>query len=83
MISLTRGVKANAPCPVCLAPKEKILDLSEPFTLRTTMNTQALLAEVRNLNPTRKEVRLKAAGIRDLQVCWLKILEYITFSHTM
>jgi hypothetical protein len=84
MVSLTRGVGSNAPCTVCLVQKDRMLDLSESFTLRTTVATQVLLREVRNLNPTRKENRLKAAGLRDVEVRWLLIiLEYIASSHTM
>ncbi len=84
MVALTRGVKANAPCPVCLVPKESMLDLSESFTLRTTVATQALLQEVRTFNKSRREKYLKDAGLQDLEVRWLlAILEYISSSHTM
>lgn len=76
MISLTRGVKANHPCPTCLVAKENILDLSKPSTLRTSREMRAILDEARSMNAKDKENRLKGVGLQDVQVCWSFIPNY-------
>jgi hypothetical protein len=89
MIALTRGVKANHPCPTCLVARKDILNLSKHSTLRTSQNMRAILEEARSMNATDRENRLKGVGLQDVQVCsnWpLSILYYYylyTFTQTM
>ncbi|KAG1741895.1 uncharacterized protein EDB91DRAFT_1237102 [Suillus paluster] len=46
-MSLTRGVRALWPCPVCLVPHDKLSDTSHCYPRRTSCDSQAILATAR------------------------------------
>ncbi|KAG2034409.1 hypothetical protein BDR03DRAFT_1067511, partial [Suillus americanus] len=67
-MSLTRGVRALWPCPVCLVPHNKLGDTSHCYPRRTSCDSQAILATARAKDTAeeREEV-LKGYGLRDIQ----------------
>ncbi|KAG1849526.1 hypothetical protein F4604DRAFT_1883786 [Suillus subluteus] len=67
MMSLTRGVRSLWPCPVCLIPHNKLSDTSCRYPLRTSRDSQAVLAAVqaKETAEEREEV-LKGYGLRDI-----------------
>jgi hypothetical protein len=67
-MSLTQGVHAHHPCPVCLAPKEQLSDLFGTWPLRDAVQTQALLQSARALDNTQRENLLSQNGLRDIDV---------------
>ncbi|KAG2115634.1 hypothetical protein DEU56DRAFT_919346 [Suillus clintonianus] len=48
VMSLTRGIMSNFPCPICLIPKDKLSSvMPHNYTLRTSQATATLLIEAR------------------------------------
>lgn len=68
-MSLTRGVRSLWPCPVCLVPHNKLSDTSCRYPLRTSRDSQAVLAaaQAKETAEEREEV-LKGYGLRDIPV---------------
>lgn len=67
-ITLTRGVGASYPCPVCLVPKNELPVLSRRAPLRTPGAMRGILNRVREMNATAAEDLLRAYGLRDVEV---------------
>ncbi|KAG2033410.1 hypothetical protein BDR03DRAFT_872154, partial [Suillus americanus] len=68
IMSLTRGVMSNFPCPICLIPKDKLSSIMpHNYPLRTSQATSTLLIEARaGHSKGRREVILKSQAIRDV-----------------
>jgi hypothetical protein len=58
------------------------MDLSTPSILRTSAAMQKIIADTAGMGKNRKDKFLKAAGLRDVEVCILLLLLdlYSTFS---
>ncbi|KAG1858282.1 hypothetical protein C8R48DRAFT_748763 [Suillus tomentosus] len=66
-MSLTRGVRALWPCPVCLVPHDKLSDTSHCYPCRTSRDSQAILATARAKETAEeREEILKEYGLRDI-----------------
>ncbi|KAF8267083.1 hypothetical protein EI94DRAFT_1582603 [Lactarius quietus] len=74
VISLTRGSRAKQPCLVCLAPLEKLSDLSVTWEPRTVASTKNIIERARCLNKKECEGLLSAHGIRDVEVGLFQLL---------
>jgi len=69
-MALIRGVGSLFPCPRCLIPEAKQGDPSARAPLRTAVDTRATIQEARGKRLVGdKEEILKAAGLRDVDVC--------------
>jgi hypothetical protein len=77
-MALTHGVRALWPCPVCLVPHDKLSDMSHCYPHRTSHDSEAILATVRERETAeeREEV-LKDYGLRDVIVSLSLLLRYI------
>ena len=67
-MTLIRGLRSYAPCPVCLVPGNKLADLSETFELRTKGKMREIFEQARELNAMDKDELLKEYGLRDIEV---------------
>lgn len=68
-MSLTRGVRALWPCPVCLVPHDKLSDMTRCYPRRTSCDSQAILATARAKDTAEeREEALKEYGLRDILV---------------
>ena len=67
MMCLLRGTKGKCPCPVCLAPREELSDLSKTFEARTVAQAKHALA-IYQQKKSEGEVLLKALGLRPVPV---------------
>jgi hypothetical protein len=70
-MSLTRGYRGKAPCPICLVPEDKLADISGNWPLRTAAHTQQLLNDARALNKGDCESLLQRYGLRNVDVSFL------------
>ena len=72
-MALIRGLGSLRPCPICFVPDDMLSDLTETYPLRTAAETKKLVEEVRapGVSSAEREERLKAAGVRGLNVCAL------------
>ncbi|KAH9029162.1 hypothetical protein EDB85DRAFT_2147471 [Lactarius pseudohatsudake] len=77
VMSLTRGTKANSPCPICLVKKDELVDLTKTWPLRTAAHAQELVQQARGHRRVKdREALLSAYGLRNVNnVFW-------TLSHT-
>ncbi|KAK0470789.1 hypothetical protein EDD18DRAFT_1315381 [Armillaria luteobubalina] len=67
MMSLIRGVRSSCPCPVCLVPDKKLMDITEVYPLRTTENMQKLYDQAQE----KGDSILQSSGLRDVEnVFW-------------
>ncbi|KIJ07425.1 hypothetical protein PAXINDRAFT_164593 [Paxillus involutus ATCC 200175] len=69
VMTLIRGVRSKFPCPVCLIPREEILNaaISGPYERRKRENVVKTLEEARSQERAdEKEVVLRAQGLRDV-----------------
>jgi hypothetical protein len=73
-MSLIRGYGGKLPCPVCLAPEDKLADISATWPPRTAAQTQQLIKEARTLNRSDSEAHLSSYGIRDVDVSLFPLL---------
>ncbi|KAG1735246.1 hypothetical protein EDD22DRAFT_982430 [Suillus occidentalis] len=66
-MALTHGVRALWPCPICLVPHDKLLDMSHCYPHCTSCESQAILATTQERETTeeREEV-LKEYGLCDV-----------------
>lgn len=62
-MALTRGVKSDYPCPVCLVPREKMDDLWVRAPLRTAIESSRLYEEAM------KATTLEAQNAISVYVC--------------
>jgi hypothetical protein len=82
-MSLTRGVKANFPCPQCLIANEDQGKPSGCADSRTSDTMQVILAEAREQRPTERDKTLQSSGLRDVDVwfffvhCLLSLIQYL------
>jgi hypothetical protein len=69
-VSLTRGVKAKFPCPVCLVPKDELSNLSKLHQLRHQQEMQEIVtnAMTPGVLVGECERQLKAFGLRPIYV---------------
>ncbi|KAG1738384.1 uncharacterized protein EDB91DRAFT_1237752 [Suillus paluster] len=66
-MSLTRGVRALWPCPVCLVPHDELSDTSHCYPRRTSCDLQAILATARVKDTAEeREETLKDYGLHDI-----------------
>ncbi|KAK0457561.1 uncharacterized protein EV420DRAFT_1621072 [Desarmillaria tabescens] len=63
MMTLTRGGRANYPCPVCLIPLTNLSDLSITYPLRTTESMKEIYDRACLLNADQAEELLKLHGL--------------------
>ncbi|KAG1831971.1 hypothetical protein F4604DRAFT_1946273 [Suillus subluteus] len=68
IMSLTRGVMSNFPCPICLIPEDQLSSIMpHNYPLRTSQATSTLLIEARaEHRKGRREAILKSQAIRDV-----------------
>ncbi|KAG2100727.1 hypothetical protein BD769DRAFT_1643762 [Suillus cothurnatus] len=68
IMSLTRGVMSNFPCPICLIPEDKLSSIMpHNYPLRTGQATSTLLIKARaEHRKGRREAILKSQAIRDV-----------------
>ncbi|KAK0492034.1 hypothetical protein EDD18DRAFT_1080209 [Armillaria luteobubalina] len=67
MMTLIRGVRSSHPCPVCLAPDKKLMDITEVYPLRTTENMQKLYDQAQE----KGDSILQSSGLQDVEnVFW-------------
>ncbi|KAG1867364.1 hypothetical protein F4604DRAFT_1881653 [Suillus subluteus] len=68
IMSLTRGVMSNFPCPICLIPEDKLSSIMlHNYPLRMSQATSTLLIEARvEHHKGRREAILKSQAIRDV-----------------
>ncbi|KAK0483052.1 hypothetical protein EDD18DRAFT_1112326 [Armillaria luteobubalina] len=67
MMTLICGVHSSHPCPVCLAPDKKLMDITEVYPLRTTENMQKLYDQAQE----KGDSILQSSGLRDVEnVFW-------------
>ena len=67
MMCLLRGTKSKCPCPVCLAPREELSDLSKTFEAHTVAQAKHTLT-IYQQKKSDGEVILKALGLRPVPV---------------
>ncbi|KAF8887442.1 hypothetical protein CPB84DRAFT_1816617 [Gymnopilus junonius] len=71
VMTLIRGLRSYASCPVCLVPGDKLADLSETFELWTKEKMMEVYNKAQKLNAEGKEELLKKYGLRDVKnVFW-------------
>ncbi|KAK0421650.1 hypothetical protein EV421DRAFT_1746878 [Armillaria borealis] len=63
MMTLTRGVRAHYPCPVCLVPLSNLSDLSINYPLRTTESMKEIYERACLLSAEKAEDLLKLHGL--------------------
>lgn len=73
VMSLTRGVMGNFPCPVCLVPSGAQSKLEVFHPRRTAESVRAIVMDP-SLNKTQKEEHLKLTSFRDVEVCLTPLL---------
>ena len=75
-MTLICGVRSACPCPVCLVPEKKLMDITEVYPLRTTENMQKLYDQAK------EEVKdlLQSFGLRNVEVSILN-LRYLHVSN--
>ncbi|KAG2081487.1 hypothetical protein BD769DRAFT_1657222 [Suillus cothurnatus] len=68
IMSLTRGIMSNFPCPICLIPEDKLSSIMlHNYPLRTGQATSTLLIKARaEHRKGRREAILKSQAIRDV-----------------
>ncbi|KAG2157658.1 uncharacterized protein EDB93DRAFT_1238515 [Suillus bovinus] len=67
LMSLTRGVRALWPCPICLVPHDKLSDTTHCYPHCTSCDSQAILATARAKDTAEeREEALKEYGLRDI-----------------
>ncbi|KAK0471582.1 hypothetical protein IW261DRAFT_1425020 [Armillaria novae-zelandiae] len=67
MMTLICGVHSACPCPVCLVPDKKLMDITEVYPLRTTENMQRCYHQAQEEG----DGILKSSGLRDVEnVFW-------------
>ncbi|KAK0475317.1 hypothetical protein EDD18DRAFT_1116093 [Armillaria luteobubalina] len=67
MMSLICGVRSSCPCPVCLVPDKKLMDITEVYPLRTTENMQKLYDQAQE----KGDSILQSSGLQDVEnVFW-------------
>lgn len=64
-----QGVNSKFPCPICLVPHTKLLNLSQQYPLRTTKSMQEVFNTAATLNRTESEALLKDVGLCSVKVC--------------
>lgn len=68
-MSLNRGTGGHLPCPICLAPKEQLSDVSRTWPLRDAVQTQNILKDARAFERAQeRESLLSLHGLRDIDV---------------
>jgi hypothetical protein len=69
-MALIRGANGHCPCPICLVPKNKQLDLTKNYPLRTQASMQTALKDARAMKlSSDQENCLKTIGLRNIDVC--------------
>jgi hypothetical protein len=69
-MALIRGMEGLCPCPICLVPADKQLDLSVDHHLRTAEETKGILQQAGAMqSAVEKEEILKTYGLRSIEVC--------------
>ena len=84
VMALIRGVTSLFPCPRCIIPRDKQGDLSVKAPLRTTAEMVSILREARGENLGDRKAKLKAVGLRDVDVrlCFYYLLLLTTPERT-
>ena len=75
-MSLIRGYGGKLPCPICLAPEEKLSDVTATWPLRTAAQTQQVLKEAQALNRRDSEAHLSSYGIRNVDVRLFQLIHW-------
>jgi hypothetical protein len=75
-MTLIRGLRSYAPCPVCLIPGDKLADLSETFELRTKGKMREIYEQAQELNTADKDDLLKTYGLQNVEVCYVVIRNF-------
>ncbi|KAJ6588426.1 hypothetical protein B0H19DRAFT_1099256 [Mycena capillaripes] len=74
VMALTRGSQAHYPCPICLVHKDDQHNLSLPFQMRNSQETQEIIQQARLLKRAdNREEMLKSYGLRDVDNVFWKI----------
>ena len=69
-MALTRGVKSDYPCPICLVPKGQLDDLCVRAPLRTAIESSRLYQEAMNASTQEAQnAILKDQSLRPVYVC--------------
>ncbi|RDB28873.1 hypothetical protein Hypma_015251 [Hypsizygus marmoreus] len=72
MMALTRGLNAKFPCPICLVPDDKLMDLEEVFTPRTSESMIQVFNEAQEMRTIKDlDAHLQSYGLRNVEnVFW-------------
>ncbi|KAJ3500632.1 hypothetical protein NMY22_g19198 [Coprinellus aureogranulatus] len=74
MMSATRGHGSACPCPICLVPLDRLMDVTETFELRTTESMMAVYREAKDARlASEKEDILKKVGLRFVENCFWEL----------
>jgi hypothetical protein len=69
VMALIRGLNGLCPCPICLVPPDKQMDLSEDYDLRTASKSEGLIKKASEMTlASDKEALLKIYGLRPVKV---------------
>ena len=71
MVAATRGTTSLFPCPICLIPRDKLLDLFEDYPIQTALSAEALVKQARAMSQKAGNALLKTQGLRDVDVSFL------------
>ena len=68
-MALIRRANGYCPCPICLVPKDKQLDLTTSYPLRTQDTMKTVLNDARAMPlVSDRENHLKILGLRNIDV---------------
>ena len=74
-MALIQGFRGLCPCPVCLVPNSEQHKITGNYKLRTAVEVQQLLEEVKKCQTeAEKEEMLKEQGLHPVEVCAYFIL---------
>lgn len=73
-MALIRGGKSLFPCPICLVPHDKIVNMSCSWPKRSQEETKALVENKLNNRSKTAAADLKNQGLRPVQVEFLQYL---------
>ncbi|KAF6754610.1 hypothetical protein DFP72DRAFT_898326 [Ephemerocybe angulata] len=64
----TRGFQGLCPCPICLVPKERIIDLTTSFPIRNLDETENLVIQAMHIKGVgKKDAHLKPQSLRPVR----------------
>ncbi|THH17156.1 hypothetical protein EUX98_g9183 [Antrodiella citrinella] len=72
VMALIRGIGGKCPCPICLVPKENLLDITLTYPLRSTETMKGTYEKAHSERlAAEREAILKEKGLRDVEnVFW-------------